>query len=107
MLELSHESSWQLVSMQVYRLQKGIVVNPSQKEQVTIDIYQKNELKINLESAASSTIIGLSHKELQTLTDYSLTTIRTKASQLKSVTTKDGVTYRYNKNPEVLKWVID
>ncbi|MEG4292481.1 ATP-binding cassette domain-containing protein [Microcoleus sp. C2C3] len=106
-LELSQESNWQLVSIQDYRLQKGIVVNPSHKEQVRIDIYHKNELKIKLESAASPTIIGLSHKELQTLTDYSLTTIRTKASQQKSVTTKDGVTYRYNKNPEVLKWVID
>jgi len=106
-LDISQESSWQLVSTQDYRLQKGIAVNPSQKEQITIDISQKNELKINLESAASATIIGLSHKELKTLTDYSLTTIRTKASQQKSVTTKEGVTYRYNKNPEVLKWVID
>ena len=105
-LELSEESNWQLVSIQDYRRQKGIVVNPSQKEQITIDIYPKNELKIKLESAASATIIGLSHKELQTLTDYSLTTIRTKASQQKCVTTKAGVTYRYNKNPEVLKWVI-
>lgn len=105
-LELSQESNWQLVSIQDYRLQKGIVVNQSQKEQITIDVYPKNELKIKLESAASATIIGLSHKELQTLTDYSLTTIRTKASQQKSVTTKDGVTYRYNKNPEVLKWLI-
>jgi len=106
-LELSQGSNWQLVSMPDYQLQKGIAVNPSQKEQITIDIYPKNELKIKLESAAIATIIGLSHKELQTLTDYSLTTIITKASQQKSVTTKDGVTYRYNKNPEVLKWVID
>lgn len=106
-LELSEESNWQLVSIQDYRLQKGIVVNPSQKEQMAIDLYPKNELKIKLESAPSATIIGLSHKELQTLTDYSLTTIRTKASQQKSVTTKDGVTYRYSKNPKVLKWVID
>jgi putative ATP-binding cassette transporter len=106
-LELSQDSSWQLVSIQDYQLQKGIAVNPSQKEQIPIDIYPKNELKIKLKSAATATIIGLSHKELQTLTDYSLSTIRTKASQEKSVTTKDGVTYRYNKNPEVLKWVID
>ncbi|PHM11554.1 ABC transporter ATP-binding protein/permease [Nostoc sp. 'Peltigera malacea cyanobiont' DB3992] len=104
-LELSQESNWQLVSMPDYQLQKGIAVKPVEKEQITIDIYPKNELKIKLESAASATIIGLSHKELQTLTDYSITTIRSKASQEKSVTTKDGVTYRYNKNPEVLKWV--
>jgi putative ATP-binding cassette transporter len=106
-LELSQESNWQLVSIQDYRLQKGIVVNPPQKEQITIDISQKNELKINLESAASATTIGLSHKELQRLTDYSLSTLKTKASQQKPVTTKDGVTYRYNKKPEVLKWVRD
>ncbi|MEH2039662.1 ABC transporter ATP-binding protein/permease [Nostoc sp.] len=113
-LELSQESNWQLVSMPDYQLQKGIAVKPVEKEQITIDIYPKNELRIKPESAAMSndkpqsvyaTIIGLSHKELQTLTDYSITTIRSKASQEKSVTTKDGVTYRYNKNPEVLKWV--
>lgn len=106
-LELSQGSNWQLVSMPDYQLQKGIVVKPVENEQITIDIYPKNELKMKPESAASATIIGLSHKELQTLTDYSITTIRTKASQQKSVTTKDGVAYRYNKNPEVLKWVID
>jgi len=105
-LELSEESNWQLVSIQDYRLQKGIIVNPSQKDQITIDVYPKDELKTKLESAPSATIIGLSHKELQTLTNYSLTTIRTKARQQKCVTTKAGVTYRYNKNPEVLKWVI-
>ncbi|MEH2343731.1 MAG: ATP-binding cassette domain-containing protein [Nostoc sp.] len=104
-LELSQESNWQLVSMPDYQLQKGIVIKPVEKEQITIDIYPKNELKIKLESTVSATIIGFSHKELQTLTDYSITTIRSKASQEKSVTTKDGVTYRYNKNPEVLKWV--
>ena len=104
-LELSQGSNWQLVSMPDYQLQKGIVIKPVEKEQITIDIYPKNEIKIKLESAASATIIGLSHKELQTLTDYSITTIRSKASQEKSVTTKDGVTYRYNKNPNVLKWV--
>ncbi|MDZ8224126.1 MULTISPECIES: ABC transporter ATP-binding protein/permease [unclassified Nostoc] len=104
-LELSQESNWQLVSVQDYQLQKGIVIKPVEKEQITIDIYPENELKMKPESTANATIIGLSHKELQTLTDYSLTTLRSKASQQKSVTTKDGVTYRYNKNPEILKWV--
>ncbi|GAX45452.1 ABC transporter-related protein [Tolypothrix sp. NIES-4075] len=102
-LELSQESNWRLVSVQDYQLQKIIAVNPSQKEQTTIDIYPK----IKSESPANTKILGLSHKELQTLTDYSLTTIRTKASQGKLVTTKNGITYRYNKNPDVLKWVID
>ncbi|MEH2068934.1 MAG: ATP-binding cassette domain-containing protein [Nostoc sp.] len=102
-LELSQESNWQLVSVQDYQLQKGIAVNPSPKEQTTIDIYPK----IKSESPANSTIVGLSHKQLQTLTHYSLTTIRTKASQGKPVTTKDGIIYRYNKNLEVLKWITD
>ncbi|MEH2123055.1 ABC transporter ATP-binding protein/permease [Nostoc sp.] len=104
-LELSQGSNWQLVSMPDYQLQKGIVIKPVEKEQITIDIYPKNEITIKLESAAIATIIGISHKELQTLTHHSINTIRSKASQEKSVTTKDGVTYRYNKNPEVLKWV--
>ncbi|MEH2001251.1 MAG: ATP-binding cassette domain-containing protein [Nostoc sp.] len=43
-LELSQESNWQLLSIQDYQLQKGIAVKPSQKEQITIDIYPKNEL---------------------------------------------------------------
>ncbi|QLE39941.1 ABC transporter ATP-binding protein/permease [Nostoc sp. C052] len=104
-LELSQGSNWQLVSMLDYQSQKGIIIKPVEKEQITIDIYPKHELTMKPESAAIATIIGLSHKELQTLTDYSITTIRSKASQKKSVTTKDGITYRYNKNPEVLKWV--
>jgi putative ATP-binding cassette transporter len=42
---------------------------------------------------------------MQTLTDYSLSSIRSKASLGNSITAKDGFTYRYNKNPKVLKWV--
>lgn len=107
-LELSQESTWQLVSIQDYRQQKGIATQLPQNEEITIDIVPKNELEIKPESpAATATIVGLSHKELQTLTDYSITTIRSKGSQGKPITTKDNVTYRYNKNPEVSKWVRD
>ncbi|MCC5634812.1 ATP-binding cassette domain-containing protein [Nostoc sp. CHAB 5844] len=105
-LELSQESSWQLVSIQDYQLQKGITNKPSHNELITIDISSKDEFLVNSEtSAATATILGLSHKELKTLTDYSLSTIRTKASQGKPITTKDNVTYHYNKDPEVLKWI--
>jgi len=39
------------------------------------------------------------------LTYYSVTTIRSKASKDESITTRDGITYRYDKDPKVLKWV--
>jgi vitamin B12/bleomycin/antimicrobial peptide transport system ATP-binding/permease protein len=50
------------------------------------------------------TIAGFSHKEMQALTDYSLSTIRSKASLGKSIVGGDGFTYSYNKNIQVLKW---
>ncbi|MEH2444153.1 hypothetical protein [Nostoc sp.] len=68
----------------------------------TLDTFPKCELSTKPET---TTILGLSHQEINSLTDYSITTIRSKASLGKSITTKDGVTYRYNKDPEVLKWV--
>ncbi|MDB9373570.1 ABC transporter ATP-binding protein/permease [Nodularia sphaerocarpa] len=107
-LELSEDSSWKLIPVQDYRLQKAIVINSPATPQITIDTSAENEAEIQPEiSAAIITITGLSHKEMNTLTDYSITTIRTKASQGKSITTKNGVTYHYDKNPKVLKWVID
>jgi putative ATP-binding cassette transporter len=53
----------------------------------------------------TTTISGLSHKEMQILTGISINTIRSKASLGKSITTKDGSAYHYNKDPKVLKWV--
>ncbi|RCJ24324.1 ABC transporter [Nostoc minutum NIES-26] len=116
-LELSPESSWQLVSIEDYRLQKQIATKPSINDQITRDILPKNELtrepKISAKtatlkpetSAEAATIIGLSHQELKKLTDYSLTTIKTKASQEKPITTKDNITYHYNKDLKVSKWI--
>ncbi|WP_193196873.1 ABC transporter ATP-binding protein/permease [Nostoc sp. MG11] len=105
-LELSEDSNWQLISIQDYQLQKAIVINPPEKAQITIDIFSNNELQIEPEiSAATATIVRLSHQEMKTLTDYSLTTIRSRASQGRSITTKDGGTYQYDKDPKVLKWV--
>ncbi|MBU7585868.1 MAG: ABC transporter ATP-binding protein/permease [Nostoc sp. TH1S01] len=106
-LELSQESSWKLVSIDEYRQQKAIAIKPIEKEQITIEILPDHKLTIEPTNSALTTIVGLSHKELQALTDYSLATIRTKASQRKPVTTKDNVTYRYNKDPKVLKWISD
>ncbi|MBD6615666.1 ABC transporter ATP-binding protein/permease [Komarekiella sp. 'clone 1'] len=105
-LELSEDSNWQLISIEDYQLQKAIVINPPEKAQIIIDTFSNNELQIKPEiSAATATIVGLSHKEMKTLTDYSLTTIRSRASQGRSITTKDGETYHYDKDPKVLKWV--
>lgn len=48
---------------------------------------------------------GFSHKEISELTNYSLSTIRSKASKGDFITTRDGLTYRYDKNPSMLKWL--
>ncbi|WP_427159545.1 ABC transporter ATP-binding protein/permease [Aliinostoc sp. HNIBRCY26] len=99
-LELSENSTWQLVTVEDYQKQKQIVTNPP-PENVPITINNPPT-----ETTVTTNIItGFSHKEMQTLTDYSLGTIRSRASQGKSITTKDGVTYRYNKDPKVSKWL--
>lgn len=105
-LELSQESSWQLVSIKDYRQHKSNGVKPVKDEQVIIDVLPKSKLNIKPEkSATTATIVGLSHQEIQTLTNYSLSTIRSKASRGKPITTKDNATYTYNKNPQVSKWI--
>ncbi|UKO96127.1 ABC transporter ATP-binding protein/permease [Nostoc sp. UHCC 0870] len=107
-LELSQDSSWQLVTVQDYRLQKeqAIVINYPENLEIKIDVLPNNEFPNPPEIAIEiATIVGLSHKEMQTLTDSSINTIRSKASLGKSVTAKDGFTYRYDKDPKVLKWV--
>ncbi|MBP5974295.1 ABC transporter ATP-binding protein/permease [Brasilonema sp. CT11] len=167
-LELSQDSSWRLLTVQDYRLQKAneiitnppdnsqiteaneIITNPPDNSQITEvneiitnppenpsttlrvnpQITEANEiitnppenpsttLRVNpqitidvspqnqsLEPPETSTISGLSHKEMQILTGVSINTIRSKGSLGKTITTKDGVTYRYDKDPNVLKWV--
>ncbi|BAZ23310.1 ABC transporter-related protein [Kalymmatonema gypsitolerans NIES-4073] len=107
-LELSQDSSWQLVTVQDYRLQKAkeIVTSSPEMAQMTIDVSDNNGSQAQPEiSIEIDTIPGFSHKEMQTLTDSSISTIRSKASLGKSITTKDGLTYRYDKDPKVLKWV--
>ena len=103
-LELAQDSSWQLITVQDYRLQKESAINSPEISQVTIETSATNKAQIEPEI---DTITGLSHKEMNTLTDYSITTIRSKASQGKSITAKDGLSYHYDKDPKVLKWVRD
>ncbi len=105
-LELSQDSSWRLVSVQDYRMQKAIVTNPPENADIKIDEYPKNQSQSKPETSAGiGTIEGVSHNEMKTLTDYSLSTIFNKASLGESITTKDGVTYHYDKDPKMLKWV--
>ncbi|MEH2221459.1 MAG: ATP-binding cassette domain-containing protein [Nostoc sp.] len=107
-LELSQDSSWQLLTVQDYQLQKAkeIIINPTQKAEIKIDDFSNEEFQIQPERAVEiDTIEGLSHQEMQMLANYSIGTIRSKASKGQSITTKEGLTYRYNKNPKILKWV--
>ncbi|MBW4612642.1 MAG: ATP-binding cassette domain-containing protein [Desmonostoc vinosum HA7617-LM4] len=105
-LELSEDSNWQLVSVEDYRQQKAIIIASPEKVKTTIDISSHNGLPIKPEILIEiDTTQGLSHKQINTLTDYSIATIRSRGSQGKSITTKDGVTYHYDKDPNVLKWV--
>ncbi|WP_392535127.1 ABC transporter ATP-binding protein/permease [Nostoc sp. C117] len=101
-LELSQDSSWQIVTVRDYRTQKAIVTFPSTNPQIKIDDSSQDKSLIPSET---STVTGLSHKEMNQLTDYSVTTIRSKASKGETITNKDGITYRYDKDPKVLKWV--
>ncbi|WP_375495919.1 ABC transporter ATP-binding protein/permease [uncultured Nostoc sp.] len=103
-LELSQDSSWQLVTVQDYQLQKATATNSSSNGhcQMKIDNLSNNQSRIKPEIG---TLANLSHQEMNTLTNYSLSTIRNKAREGKSITTKNGLTYHYDKDPEVLKWV--
>ncbi|MCS6280577.1 MAG: hypothetical protein HUM72_07855, partial [Dolichospermum sp.] len=74
---------------------------------ITIDSVTEDEHKNQPETSTADIgeSVGLSHREMQELTDYSLGTVRSKASKGQTITTKDGSTYRYNKDSKVLKWV--
>ena len=95
-LELSQDSSWQLLTVQEYRNQKTINI------QSTPNNESQSQSQILTETITSE---GLSHKEISELTNYSISTIRSKASKGGSITTRDGLTYRYDKNPSMLKWL--
>ncbi|MBN3876523.1 MULTISPECIES: ABC transporter ATP-binding protein/permease [unclassified Nostoc] len=95
-LELSQDSSWQLVTVQDYRNQKAINIQSAPNNEL------QNQSQILTETTTSE---KLTHKEISELTNYSISTIRSKASKGDSVITRDGLTYRYDKNSSVLKWL--
>ncbi|MEH2059371.1 MAG: ATP-binding cassette domain-containing protein [Nostoc sp.] len=104
-LELAQDSNWKLMKVQDYRNQKGqkvSITKPTTNVQIKIDDSSQDKSQNELES---STIENLSHKEMNELTYYSVSTIRSKARKGESITTKDSVTYQYDKDPKVLKWV--
>ncbi|WP_138502493.1 ABC transporter ATP-binding protein/permease [Nostoc sp. PA-18-2419] len=103
-LELKENSHWQLISVQDYQRQKAIVIAPPENAQITIDSPSEPQRKPEI-SVVLDTLEKLTHQQIKALTDYSLTTIRNRASQGKFITTKDGATYRYDKSSKVLKWV--
>ncbi|MDD1419716.1 ATP-binding cassette domain-containing protein [Dolichospermum sp. ST_sed1] len=74
---------------------------------ITIDSVTEDEHKNQPETSTADIgeSVGLSHREMQELTDYSLGTVRSKASKGQTITTKNGYTYCYNKDSKVLKWV--
>jgi putative ATP-binding cassette transporter len=105
-LELSQDSSWQLVTVQDYRNKKTITQNSTENTRIPIDSLHNNEHGNQLEILTQKAISeGLSHKEMAELTYYSIKTIRSKASKEESITIKDGFTYRYDKDSKVLKWL--
>ncbi|OYD86851.1 ABC transporter [Nostoc sp. 'Peltigera membranacea cyanobiont' 213] len=95
-LELAQDSSWQLVTVQDYRSQKTIKIQSTPYNE------SQNQSQILTETITSE---KLSHKEISELTNYSISTIRSKASKGDFIITRDGLTYRYDKNPNVLKWL--
>jgi vitamin B12/bleomycin/antimicrobial peptide transport system ATP-binding/permease protein len=105
-LELLQDSSWQLVTVQDYRNQKKITQDSTENTHITINSLHNNEHQNQLEILTQKAISeGLSHKEMTELTYYSIKTVRSKASKGESITNRDGLTYRYDKDSKVLKWV--
>ncbi|MEH2063228.1 MAG: ATP-binding cassette domain-containing protein [Nostoc sp.] len=101
-LELSQDSSWQLMTVQDYRTQNASITKPPTNAQIKTDDSSQDK---SLNQAEINTVEGFSHKEMNALTYYSISTIRSKASKGESITTKDSFTYRYDKDPKMLKWV--
>jgi vitamin B12/bleomycin/antimicrobial peptide transport system ATP-binding/permease protein len=105
-LELTSDSSWRLLTVQDYRSQKTTTYTSLEKSGINTDSLLNNEYQNQLERLTQKAISeGLSHKEMAELTFYSIKTIRSKASTGKSITARDSFTYRYDKDPHVLKWV--
>ncbi|NET73185.1 MAG: ABC transporter ATP-binding protein/permease [Sphaerospermopsis sp. SIO1G2] len=79
-LELAENSEWRFLSVDEYRQER--------------ESFKKTNNNHNHRNTVSK--VGLSHQELQSLTNYSLSTIKAKGSEGKTITTKDGTTFSFN-----------
>ncbi len=110
-LELTENSHWQLSTVADYQQKRVNTVeirltNSENSQEVKIeetlsDFKTENHSEIQVIPEITE---GLSHKQMQTLTDYSLGSVRNRASLGKTITAKDGFNYRYDKDPKILKW---
>ncbi|BCL39533.1 ABC transporter ATP-binding protein/permease [Nostoc sp. MS1] len=105
-LELTEDSQWELMTVQDYRNKKTTPDNSPENTRITTDSLPNNEYQSKSVILMQKTLsAGLSHKEMSELTFYAINTIRSKASRGETISAKDGFTYRYDKNPDVLKWI--
>ena len=110
-LELTENSHWQLSTVADYQQKKvntvEVISTNSEKFQgakiETLSDF-KTEYQSEIKTMPEITE-GLSHKQMQALTDYSLGSVRNRASLGKTITAKDGSNYRYDKDPKALKWI--
>jgi putative ATP-binding cassette transporter len=110
-LELTENSHWQLSTVADYQQKKVNTVeirstNLENSQEVKIETLSDFKTEYQSEIKAMPEITeGLSHKQMQALTDYSLGSVRNRASLGKIITANDGFNYRYDKDPEALKWI--
>jgi putative ATP-binding cassette transporter len=110
-LELTENSHWQLSTVADYQQKKVNTVeirstNSENSQGAKIETLSdfKTEYQSEIKTMPEITE-GLSHKQMQALTDYSLGSVRSRGSLGKIITANDGFNYRYDKDPKALKWI--
>ncbi|MFN7246456.1 MAG: ABC transporter ATP-binding protein/permease [Microcystis sp.] len=95
-LELSEDSTWRLMRMEDYHPSAAIATHSNNAKTVdeTIEIVSEINNQDNF-----------THQEMQKLTNYSLSTIKNKASRGHIIVANDGMSYRYDKTLDIAKWV--
>jgi len=94
-LELSEDSTWRLMTMKDYY--SSTTATHSHNGQT---VYETIEIVSEINNQDNFT-----HQEMQKLTNYSLSTIKNKASRGQTIVGNDGLSYRYDKTPDIAKWV--
>ena len=110
-LELTENSHWQLSTVADYQQKKVNTVeirstNSENSQGAKIETLSDFKTEYQSEIKAIPEITeGLSHKQMQALTNYSLGSVRSRGSLGKIITANDGFNYRYDKDPKALKWI--